>query len=378
MSKIGIYLHIPFCVKKCAYCDFYSVSTAGLRAPFAAALIKEIELRARPQEACDTLYLGGGTPSVLETKEIEKILAAVHRNFSLSRDAEITIEANPATIDPEKLAALRRMGINRINIGIQSCRADHLNFLGRCHSAQEGRLSLEAARTAGFERIGVDLIYGLPGQTEAIWQEDLESMIAYAPEHISCYMLTYEAGTPMDARRRSGAVTPLDDGRVAHLFEFTSDFLQRNGYDHYEISNFARQSPQHDFRSRHNRKYWNMVPYYGFGPSAHSYEGARRSWNIRDVRAYIAALSQNRLSVAETEKLSQWQQRLEAIYLGLRQSRGIDLAAFEKRFKDALVPVNLALLRRLQAEKMVQYDDSALSLTLRGMRFIDSIVRLME
>jgi len=377
-STAGIYLHIPFCLKKCAYCDFYSIVDARLRPAYVSALTQEIQMRARPEAACDTLYFGGGTPSLLEVEQIRRLLGAVRRSFALCSKAEITIEANPATIDAAKLTELRQLGINRINIGLQSFRQSHLSFLGRCHNVEDGVSALEAARQAGFERVGADLIYGLPGQTQAAWQEDLESMLAYTPEHISCYMLTYEAGTPLNARRRSGAITPLAEGKAAQQFQFTSDFLTRHGYDHYEISNFARRSSSQDYRSRHNRKYWNMVPYHGFGPSAHSFEGVRRSWNLRSVRAYISALSQNKLPPAETETLSPTQQRLEAIYLGLRQSQGIDLKTFEAHFGDNLAASNRELLQRLQAEKMVSCDKAALILTARGMRFIDSIAALIN
>jgi oxygen-independent coproporphyrinogen-3 oxidase len=191
-------------------------------------------------------------------------------------------------------------------------------------------------------------------------------------------MLTYEAGTPMDAQRLSGAIIPLGDDKVARMFEVTSDFLRKRGYEHYEISNFARRSSSNDFRSRHNRKYWNSAVYHGFGPSAHSFDGTRRSWNLRDVRGYISVLKNNRLPISETEELSMSQRRLEMIYLGLRQRRGIDLKTFEKRFGDSLVLSNQNLLKQLRQEKMVVYDSKTLRLTLRGMCYLDSIVALID
>jgi len=377
MPNAGIYIHIPFCIKKCAYCDFYSITDVALQVQFLTALIKEIQLRSRPKQICDTLYLGGGTPSFLKVDALEKILKTIRQNFSITKDAEITIEVNPATIMLKQLIILRQMGINRINIGVQSFSDQQLNFLGRCHTGKDARESITMARRAGFERMGMDLIYALPGQSENRWQKDLNTTLNYKPEHISCYMLTYEAGTPMDKKRQSGSVIPLDDDKVASLFEFTAEFLNNRGYDHYEISNFARRDPKVDFRSRHNRKYWNFAPYFGFGPAAHSFKSPIRAWNLRHVTAYIKSLSQNRLPIAETEKLSFSQQRLETIYLGLRQSKGIDLVAFEKKFKAKLLVSNPALLQKLQKEKMAVYDDVTFALTVRGMRYIDSIVPLI-
>lgn len=377
MPNIGIYIHIPFCIKKCAYCDFYSITDVTLQAQFLTALIKEIQLRSRRKEICDTLYLGGGTPSLLKVDTIEKILKTIRQNFSIAKDAEITLEVNPATITLKQMITLRQMGINRINIGVQSFSDQQLNFLGRSHNGKDARESIVKARYAGFERVGVDLIYALPDQSESMWQKDLNAILEYLPEHISCYMLTYEAGTPMNKKRQSGGVIPLGDDKVAGLFEFTADFLKNRGYDHYEISNFARRDPKADFYSRHNRKYWNFTPYFGFGPAAHSFEPPIRKWNLRHVTAYVKSLSQSRLPIAETEKLSSSQQRLEALYLGLRQSNGIDLVAFEKKFKEKLLFSNLSLLQKLEKEKMAVYDGVTFALTVRGMRYIDSIVPLL-
>jgi putative oxygen-independent coproporphyrinogen III oxidase len=377
MSKAGIYIHIPFCIQKCGYCDFYSVTDMGLIPSFTAALVREIQLRSRPQAICDTLYLGGGTPSLLDRDALAKILKTIGQHFLITEDVEVTLEANPATISFNKITDLHHMGLNRINIGVQSFWDRHLKLLGRIHTVKDAHESISMARKAGFKRLGVDLIYGLPGQTEDMWQKDLKAALSYFPEHISCYMLTYESKTPMDKERQRGAIIPLDEGKVADLFEFTAEFLCQNGYDHYEISNFARKDPGFDYRSRHNRKYWNGAPYFGFGPAAHSFESPLRAWNPRDVTAYIKNLSQNRLPVAETETLSFSQQRLEAIYLGLRQSDGIDLAAFEKRFKERLPVADLALLQRLQTEKMVVYDNTTLALTVKGMRYLDSIAPLI-
>lgn len=377
MHTAGIYLHIPFCIKKCAYCDFYSITDLTKRPPFVAALLKEIYLRREPKVICDSVYLGGGTPSLLNPKAIDKLFSTLRGSFSIADQSEITIEANPATLCLAKLVTLRQIGVNRINIGIQSFTEKHLSFLGRCHTAEEAHKSLADARKAGFTNVGLDLIYGLPEQTENTWQQDLEIALSYTPEHISCYMLSYEPDTFLDNQRRYGKITPLSETKVAHLFEFTSGYLTSHGYNHYEISNFARKDPHKDLRSRHNRKYWNFSPYYGFGPAAHSYSTGKRTWNVRNVVDYIKTLSQKQLPMAESETLSLTQQRLEAIYLGLRQSSGIDLTVFKKKFGEDLVSANQSLLKKLRKEKMVICNGETLALTVKGMRFMDSIVPLL-
>jgi oxygen-independent coproporphyrinogen-3 oxidase len=374
MTATGIYIHIPFCLKKCAYCDFYSITDAALKPHFVTALTAEIEQRSQLKETVDTLYFGGGTPSLLELKDLEHIFHAVARNFNLTKGAEITLEANPATLSFEKLAGLQQMGINRINIGVQSFQDKQLNLLGRRHNAQDAHQCLSAARRAGFDNLGLDLIYGLPGQTEELWLKDLTTALSHAPEHISCYMLTYEDGTLLDTKRRKGKITPCDEALTVHFFELTSKFLTLKNYQHYEISNFARKDATYDYRSRHNRKYWNLVPYLGFGPAAHSFSPWTRSWNLRDVKGYIKALSEKRLPIAETEELSLKDQRLEAVYLGLRQSEGINLKAFEEKFKERLTDSHHTLIARLVAEKMALVSPVTLALTVRGMRYLDSIV----
>ncbi len=374
----GLYLHIPFCLKKCAYCDFYSTAALDLKPSFVAALLEEIQLRSQPELPCDSIYLGGGTPSLLSIDAISEILQRLQCHFALIDPLEITIEANPATLTGDSLAGLRALGVNRINMGVQSFRENHLRFLGRCHSAAEAHGSIAAARSAGFDNLGLDLIYGLPDQTKTQWREDLTTALTYLPEHVACYLLSYEPKTPLDQRRHQGQFTPLSDARMAQLFEFTGRFLRSRGYEHYEISNFARRDSRCDLRSRHNRKYWNYAPYLGFGPGAHSYDGLNRRWNHPDLGAYITALSQQRLPSRSSETLTRSQQRLEALYLGLRQSAGIDLARFRQAFGADALCIDPKLLQRLEQEQMVHCDGTTLALTLKGMRYMDSIVPLLE
>ncbi|MBS3810140.1 MAG: radical SAM family heme chaperone HemW, partial [Desulfobacterales bacterium] len=326
----GIYIHVPFCLRKCPYCDFYSIEDLSLLSSWKDALIRETAMRAEsvPGAVFDTVYLGGGTPSVPKPSEMEQILQAAHRSFSILPDAEITMEANPGTITEESLAEYRSAGVNRINMGVQSFNDDNLAFLGRIHSAGQAAEALHAAKRAGFDNIGLDLIYGLPGQNKKSWQKDLTAAAAFSPSHISCYMLTFEPGTKMAADKEAGRFEPLSEDRVSAMFIQASKFLSGLGFEHYEISNFAASKAA---RSGHNRKYWQNVPYIGLGPAAHSYVEPERSWNFRSVEDYIEAIADNRLPTEGAEHLTPSQMMIEAIYLGLRQAEGIDIFAFEKR-----------------------------------------------
>ena len=252
MPPAGLYFHIPFCKRKCPYCDFYSVTGRDHLAAFLAALHREIALRAAPEMTVNTVYFGGGTPSLLSPAAVADVLAAVRTHFNLLADVEVTLETNPGAVGREGLARLRKIGVNRLNIGVQSFRDDALHFLGRIHNRAEACAVIDQARAAGFDNLGVDLIYGLPGQTLAGWESDLEQALHYRPEHLSCYILTFEPGTPMTRDLERGRLAPLAESRVVDMFETTAAVLSGHGYDHYEISNFARTP---DFRSRHNMKY---------------------------------------------------------------------------------------------------------------------------
>ncbi len=375
----GIYLHIPFCRRKCPYCDFHSTSDLSGIPDFVSALLREMDLLADTVRfSSDTIYLGGGTPTVLPPEQIDRIITAVHRRFDLQPDPEITIEANPGTLTPETLRALRRCGINRINIGVQSFNDRHLRFLGRIHSAADARAVVLAAGEAGFNNIGIDLIYGLPGQTRQDWQRDMEAAIALQPDHLSCYTLTYEPGTPLTRQKEKGRFLPLPEGRVGDLFEMTVRFLAGRGYECYEISNFARSRKR---QSRHNRKYWSGAPYVGLGPSAHGFlpDPPLRYWNHASLADYRTAIRAGKRPVAGAEVLDREQQITEAIYLGLRQTEGIDIRAFEQRFGIDFQRRFGDLTAMLQREGMVRPDepDRRCALTIKGMRFLDSVAGMM-
>jgi oxygen-independent coproporphyrinogen-3 oxidase len=371
MTPAGIYVHIPFCKRKCRYCDFYSVTADNRQAEaFMAAVLAEIGRRRRPDQAVDSIYFGGGTPSLLPPAFYARLLEALDRAFDLQADLEITLEANPGTIDPQGLAGYRRAGINRLNLGIQSFDERHLRFLGRIHSAAQARAAVEMAHRAGFDNLGLDLIYGLPDQSVAAWQADLEAACDRSPEHLACYALTYEPDTPLMQDRRDGGHQPAAESRVAALFEATADVLGGAGFEHYEISNFAAGPRQ---RSRHNLKYWTRAPYSGFGPAAHSFQAPRRSWNIADLEAYLARLDRGAMPEEARETLTRSQQMIETVFLGLRLAAGIDLAAFARQFGAPLETLAAAVLPGLVADGCLRRTPARLAPTRRGMRFHDSV-----
>jgi len=366
----GIYVHVPFCLKKCPYCDFYSITDLSLKDAYLSALEKEMALTGPVPFTFDTLYMGGGTPSVLDTGQIARIMQSFRKNFSVKKECEITIEVNPGTVSLQDFQNFRRAGINRINIGVQSFQDENLKFLGRIHSAAEAEKALENARSAGFDNIGLDLMYGLPGQTADAWQKDLQQAVSHGPRHLSCYMLSYEDDTVMDHDRQRGRFMPLPDQQTGELFELTMAFLEDNGILQYEISNYA-DSPE--TRSRHNLKYWRFDPYLGFGPGAHSFTDPQRFWNYRDIHRYISLLNQGRRPMAGQEILDRDQQMMETIYLGLRTTDGIDLPDFEDRFGIRFAETFAELIRKFTHCGFLTNIADQCRLTRRGMLMLDSI-----
>ena len=373
----GIYLHIPFCVRKCAYCDFYSCTRLDRVPGFMDALRREMRLTAQKAPGpFDSVYFGGGTPSLLGPHRIQILLDAVEGLYRLSPTPEITLEVNPGTVTSEDFRAYRRAGVNRLNIGIQSFQNRNLRFLGRIHTAEEAIATVEAARRAGFDNLGLDLMYGLPGQSPEAWRFDLNTAVSLNPEHLSCYMLSYEPGTPLERRIRKGSIQPLPDRRVGELFTMTVRLLAACGYAQYEISNFARSEM---FQSRHNRKYWNFVPYLGLGPSAHSFILPRRYWNLSDIKSYIETLRDRILPIEAEERLTPEQQMIEAIYLGLRQTAGISIADFEGRFGGDFRTGFESLLDELSKNGWMRTDPARCALTPKGLLVLDTIAsRFLE
>ena len=375
-SPAGIYIHIPFCRAKCPYCDFYSITTLDRIDAYHRALLVELETRRHQVPLADTIYFGGGTPSVLTPSQISRLIDAVGSCFRVAADAEVTLEVNPGTVAPVSLADYRKAGVNRLNIGLQSVDNRTLSFLGRIHTAEEGFKAYNDARDAGFTNIGLDLIYAVPGQTVGQWQRQMAAVVQLEPDHLSCYTLTLEPGTPMQQQAQTGRVRLPDEKTVGDLFAATAPFLNTSGYRQYEISNYARlgAAPAIDYRSRHNRKYWNFSEYLGFGPGAHSYREPMRWWNHRDLEDYIAALTRGRSPAAGREELTREQQIMEAVYLGLRQTDGIDAKVFRSRFGVDLFATFGKRIAPLMRERLLEKKENRLRLTARGMLLLESVV----
>jgi len=370
----GLYIHIPFCLSKCLYCDFYSLTSISAIPDFLDALFKEMEMYHNRFNPFDTVYIGGGTPSLLSPQQLENILKRVRKNFDLISDPEITpeitIETNPADLNRSFLESMREIGINRINIGVQSFNQKILNFLGRRHTAKQAISAVEASRKAGFHNIGLDLIYGVPAQDIESWLDTLKQALVFSPEHISCYQLTLESKTPLGIRYQAGEFSLPGEELQYEFFMKTSEFLEDAGYIHYEVSNFARGK---EHTSRHNQKYWDHSPYLGLGPSAHSFQCNQRWWNHRSLDQYLAAINAGNLPVEGTETLTMEQLRLEALYLGLRTKKGISLQDFKNRYHTDLFTEKKKILAKLEEEGFISIQDGYLHPTQSGLAVADSL-----
>jgi oxygen-independent coproporphyrinogen-3 oxidase len=381
-QPVGLYVHIPFCEKKCPYCDFYSVvETEEVQKQFVRAAVREVALVAEqfPPDRflVDTLFFGGGTPTVLPASEMEHLLAVIDRHFALEAGGEWTVEANPGTVDQAKFHDLRALGFNRISLGVQSFQDSELRQLGRIHTVSQAEQALKLARKAGFENLNLDLIFGLPGQSIESWTKSLRRALAFRPEHISTYNLIYEPDTPFGRGVKTGTIRPLDETVEWDMYRETHTILTEASYQHYEISNFALPGRE----CRHNQGYWRGKSYLGFGPSAHSFHRNRRWWNGRNLQQYLENLKDGRLPVSEEEKLTREQQRLERIFLSLRQASGLDLVAYRQEFGADFRQTFASTLTRLknlekQTGPLLQESSNRLRLTLRGFWLSDSIFAL--
>jgi oxygen-independent coproporphyrinogen-3 oxidase len=366
----GLYIHIPFCLSKCHYCNFYSETSLKDLSSYTQALVGEMALYKQHFRKFDTVYFGGGTPSILKADEIADILRSVEGYFSLSKESEITTEANPGDLDPDFLRSLREEGVNRINIGVQSFDDDILNFLGRRHSSRDAVRAIENTYNEGFTNVGIDLIYGIPGQDTKNWMDTLARAVSFKPEHLSCYQLTIEANTQIGKRLGTGEITLPDDDLQFDFFIKTSERLEDAGYTHYEISNFARETR---FISRHNSKYWNHTPYLGLGPSAHSFSASTRWWNHSSTGRYIEDIKKGMPPHENTENLDMKSLRMEAFFLGLRTAKGINLQDFKDRFDYDLMAEKEAMLAKLEGSELIKIADGFIVPTRRGFALADSI-----
>ncbi|MBN1473071.1 MAG: radical SAM family heme chaperone HemW [Syntrophaceae bacterium] len=369
-EKAGLYIHIPFCQSKCAYCNFYSITSVNLIPQFVAALVKEIKLSKGILDSFDTIYIGGGTPSVLTSRQIAEIITAINKFFKIESKAEITLEVNPGDLSLEYLKSLRSLGINRLNIGVQSFDNKILRFLGRRHNANEARQAIQDARTAGFKNLGIDLIYAIRGQSITVWEKTLAEAISCKPEHLSCYQLTLETNTPLYKKYREEKIKGLSENRHNKSFFTTAEELEKAGYIHYEVSNFARNDK---FKSKHNIKYWNHIPCLGLGPAAHSFLKNKRWWNYASVKYYLEILARGERPVESQELLTKEQLKLETLFLGLRTSKGIDLKLYKKRFYTDLLEDKKNVIESLLINKLVEVKNNHLRPTLAGMAMADSL-----
>lgn len=374
-NKAGIYIHIPFCVKKCNYCAFLS-GPAGpeVRQEYVNHLIKEIRLRSREVPEADTIYFGGGTPSLLTPEQIGRILEEVRSAFRISEDAEVTLEANPGTLTAESLAGYRAAGINRLSMGVQSMDDRRLRYLGRIHTAEEVRRDVKMAREAGFRNINLDLIFAIPGTGVSDALEDLEAIAALEPEHISFYSLQLEEGTSFFRDFEAGKLREVPDETDREMYHRGIQALREKGYRHYEISNFARPGCE----SRHNSKYWNMAEYVGLGLGASSYTGHRRTVNETDLKAYSETLDRGKLAFVEVHENSEADDISEAVFTGLRREEGVRYrdvlgseATFWEYFREALPEA-----RAYEAGGFLEMDDEGLRLTERGIDISNGIMAL--
>ena len=365
----GIYVHIPFCKQACYYCDFHFSTNMDLKAKMVDAVVKEIGMQKGylGGEAIQTIYFGGGTPSLLEKEELSKIIHTIRSMHEVS-DAEITLEANPDDLSKKKLDELKDAGINRLSIGIQSFRNDILSFFNRAHNADEAVRSIEDARAAGFNNISIDLIYGVPGQHNDAWMSGIESALLFKPEHISAYSLTIEEKTVFGKWKASNKLTPMNEETVAEQFEMLMDVLTKNGYDHYEISNFGLPGSH----SRHNSNYWNRVKYLGVGPSAHSYDGKSRQFNVSNNSIYVRKIEDGEIPF-EREVLTREDNINEYFFIGLRTNGGCDLEYLSKGYGFRLSDEQFRYIDQLVSLGKVSFDGRVLKLTNKGKLLADKI-----
>ena len=376
LKPLGIYIHVPFCKSKCQYCDFYSIPgglNKKLMGDYTQAVmlhIKEAAQRA-PDYEVDTVYFGGGTPSFYGADGLRKLLAEVDRRFILRPDAEITLEANPDSIAASELRKLHRAGFNRISIGVQTDRDDQLKALGRPHTFAQTKNAVQIARDAGFENVSLDLIYGLPNQTREQWAGTLQQIIDLRPEHISCYGLRVEEGTPL-YEYKDCANLP-DDDMQADMYLYTVETLESFGYQQYEISNFSRPG----FESKHNLKYWNGAEYLGFGPAAASdFSGKRFSFQ-RDLQAYTNGIFSGTSVLAECESIPLRERAGEYLMLRLRTRAGIEAREYHRMFHMDFAPLE-GILKKLQTAGYAKEENGRWSLTPNGYLLSNRIIVLLQ
>ncbi len=367
----GLYIHIPFCKQACYYCDFHFSTNLALQSEVSQSIAHEIGLQKEylNNESLDTIYFGGGTPSVLHAQELELIFSSIHKNFQVSSMAEITVEANPDDITPEKIKSLKTLGANRLSIGIQSFDDCTLKFINRSHNGYQAEQAIAVAKEGGFANISLDLIYAIPGRNLLSLQLDLKKMLNYSPNHISAYSLTVEEKTVFGRRLSSQRFTPTDEEENAHQFELILNTLSNTGYDHYEISNYA----QPGFISQHNSNYWKQKKYLGVGPSAHSFDGNCRQANVSNNHTYVESIRKNMVPSTK-ERLSRENHINEYMMTSLRTTWGCDLMYLIDNFQFDLLDRHYTSINSFIDNGLMIMTERTLLLTRTGKLHADKII----
>jgi len=363
----SLYIHIPFCMKKCIYCDFLSVPyDKALAIGYINAVLKELELRRDSAGVLKTVYIGGGTPTTIPTLALIRLLKTIRDVFGITPDAEFTIEANPGTVTTEMISALSESGINRLSMGVQSFNDKELKLLGRIHDSSEALTSIAAARHAGVTNLSLDLIYGIPGQTLQSWVQTVSTAMDISPEHISAYELTPEKHTPLHEQISTGKIEKPDEETILGMYSHAMDRFGEARYTHYEISNFAKPG----FQCRHNLNYWNRGQYLGIGAGAHSFIGSRRIRNTGDIRKYMALVSQGNLPDEEVLEISRTDAVKESLFLGLRKTEGLDIREFREHLNIDLMKISDQLI----SEGLLTSDGTHLGLTRKGIAVSNTVI----
>ena len=367
----GIYIHIPFCKRRCIYCDFFSTTQSDQKSTYVRALCEELRIRKDylQEEDIETIYLGGGTPSQLSQKELESIFTTIYNIYKVKEDAEITLEANPDDLTPEYVSMLCQLPINRISMGIQTFQENTLKLLHRRHTAQQAVEAFYRCREAGFQNISIDLMYGLPGETLETWIHDLKQAIDLHPEHISAYHLIYEEGTVLWKLREECQVKEADEDLSVSLFSTLIDMLTQAGYQHYEISNFCL--PGH--HSQHNSSYWTGKNYLGCGPSAHSYNGVSRQWNVASLDKYMTGISSGQPDF-ELEELDLYTRYNDFVITSIRTCWGMPLSRLQTEYGEELYHYCLRMAKPHLEQGLLELQDEVLKLTSKGIFVSDGIM----
>ena len=367
----GIYIHIPFCKRRCIYCDFFSTTQSEKKSAYVRALCRELEMRRDyvEGEEIETIYLGGGTPSQLTEEELKAIFSSIYHIYKVKTNAEITLEANPDDLTPEYVAMLRQLPVNRISMGIQTFQEETLKLLHRRHTATQAIEAFRRCREAGFQNISIDLMYGLPGETLETWKEDLRQAINLRPEHISAYHLIYEEDTALWKLREQHQVEEADEDLSVSLFETLIDRLTEAGYQHYEISNFCLPG----LHSRHNSSYWTSKKYLGCGPSAHSFNGVSRQWNVASLEGYIKGVEEGELDY-EVEELDLYTRYNDYVLTSIRTCWGMSLSKLRSEFGEELYRYCMRMAKPHEDQGVLENREGVLRLTRKGIFVSDGIM----